>query len=237
MYVGELLKSLDRVSTGVPGLDDLIGGGFIPGRVYLIIGPPGSGKTTFGIQFLVEGAKNDEKGLFISLLEHPKIITQDMLRYNFGLLTHLKSKRILFYDMGESIFGAGRRFTWSEIFENILRIIEAEGVKRVVIDSFTSLEYSVLDPEHKRMALGRFIRKLHERGITCLIVAEMMSSENYTEDYYLTDGVIVLHHFMKNYQMIRALQVLKMHGVAHDSNLKKLRFTEEGIRVYPEAPF
>ena len=139
--------------------------------------------------------------------------------------------------MGESIFGAGRRFTWSEILENILHIIEAEDVKRVVIDSFTSLEYSVLDPEHKRMALGRFIRKLHERGITCLIIAEMMNSETYTEDYYLSDGVIVLHHFMRNYQMVRALQVLKMHGVAHDSNLKKLRFTEEGLKVYPEAPF
>ncbi|RLF78475.1 recombinase, partial [Thermococci archaeon] len=46
MYVGEILKTLDRVSTGIPGLDDLIGGGFIPGRVYLISGPPGSGKTT-----------------------------------------------------------------------------------------------------------------------------------------------------------------------------------------------
>ncbi len=237
MYVGELLKSLDRVSTGVPGLDDMIGGGFIPGRVYLIIGPPGSGKTTFGVQFLVEGAKREEKGLFISLVKHPRVIVQDMLRYNFGLLTHLKSKRIVFYDLGESIFDAGRRYTWSEALENILRVIQVEGVKRVMIDSFTSLEYSVLDPGHKRMALGRFVRKLHEMGVTCLIASEMMSSEAYTDEYYLVDGVIVLHHFMRNYQMVRAIQVLKMHGVSHDSNLKKLRFTEDGLRVYPEAPF
>lgn len=237
MYVGELLKNLDRVSTGVPGLDDLIGGGLINGRVYLLIGPPGSGKTTFGIQFLIEGAKNDEKGLFVSLLEHPKTITQNMLRYNFGLLNYLKSKRIVFYDLGEGVFRAGRRFTWSEALDNLLGIVEGEGIKRVVIDSFTSLEHSVLDPDYKRIALGRFVRKLHDMGVTCLMTVEMMSSERYTDEYYLADGVIVLHHFMRDYRMIRALQVLKMHGVAHDTNLKKIRFTDEGLRVYPEAPF
>lgn len=237
MYVGELLKNLDRVSTGVPGLDDLIGGGLIKGRVYLLIGPPGSGKTTFGIQFLIEGAKNDEKGLFVSLLEHPKTITQNMLRYNFGLLNYLKSKRIVFYDLGEGVFRAGRRFTWSEALDNLLGIVEGEGIKRVVIDSFTSLEHSVLDPDYKRIALGRFVRKLHDMGVTCLMTVEMMSSERYTDEYYLADGVIVLHHFMRDYRMIRALQVLKMHGVAHDTNLKKIRFTDEGLRVYPEAPF
>jgi len=235
--VGELLKSLDRVSTGVPGLDDIIGGGFIPGRVYLVIGPPGSGKTTFGVQFLVEGARKGDKGLFISLLYHPRIIVQDMMRYSFGLPDHIKSGRIMFYDMGESIFRAGRRFTWTEMLENILRIIEAQEVKRVFIDSFTSIEYSALDPDHERLALGRFIRRLHEMEITCLMASEMMSSEKYTEHHYLADGVIVLHHFMKNYRMVRALQVLKMHGVDHDTNLKKLRFTVEGLKVYPEGPF
>jgi len=238
VYVGELLKSLDRVSSGVPGLDNLIGGGFIPGRVYLIVGPPGSGKTTIGVQFLVEGAKNDEKGLFISLYENPKIITQNMLRYNLGLLGYIQSKRIVFHDFGEALFSAGRKFTWDEVLEAILELIRREeGVKRVFIDSFNSLESSVVDPENKRMAMGRFMRKLHDMEVTVLFASEMLSSENYTDEYYLSDGVIVLHHFMRNFQMVRALQVLKMHGVPHDSNLKRIRFTDEGIRVYQEAPF
>ncbi|MDK2983236.1 MAG: hypothetical protein PWP19_714, partial [Thermococcaceae archaeon] len=76
-----------RISTGVKGLDDLIGGGLIPGRVYVVTGPPGSGKTTLGIQFLVEGAKNWEKGVYISLVDDPKTIIQDMFHYKFNLLS------------------------------------------------------------------------------------------------------------------------------------------------------
>ncbi|WP_297068670.1 ATPase domain-containing protein [Thermococcus sp.] len=53
MYVGDFLKTLDRVPSGVPRLDGLLSGGFLPGRVYLVVGPPGSGKTTLGMQFLI----------------------------------------------------------------------------------------------------------------------------------------------------------------------------------------
>ncbi len=237
MYVGEILKSLERIPSGVPGLDEIIGGGFLPGRVYLITGPPGSGKTTMGIQFLVEGARNGEKGVFISLVENPRIIIQDMLRYNFGLLGYVKSKTITFHDLGQILLRAEYRMTWNELFKSILQIINEEEAKRAVVDSFTSMEHLVKDPENKRWALGRFIRALQELETTTLITSEMLQGDTYTDEHYLADGVLVIHHFMRNYQMVRALQVLKMRGVPHDSNLKRIRFTDEGIRVYNEAPF
>nr|WP_148258729.1 ATPase domain-containing protein [Thermococcus sp. AM4] len=235
--MGEILKSLDRVPSGVPGLDEIIGGGFLPGRVYLITGPPGSGKTTMGVQFLVEGARNGEKGVFVSLVEDPRVILQDMLRYNFGLLGYVKSKTITFHDLGRILLRTEYRLTWNELFNSILQIISEEGIKRAVIDSFTSMEHLVKDPENKRWALGRFIRALQELETTTLITSEMLQGERYTDEHYLVDGVLVIHHFMRNYQMVRAMQVLKMRGVPHDSNLKRIRFTDEGIKVYNEAPF
>ncbi|WP_331710457.1 RAD55 family ATPase [Thermococcus peptonophilus] len=236
MYVGELLKNLDRIPSGVPGLDDLIGGGFLPGRVYLVSGPPGSGKTTLGMQFLAEGAKNDEKGLFIALFETPDLIVRDMLRYNLGILEYVNSKKIVFYDLGEILLSANRELSWDELFKLLLEIIKREGAQRVVIDSFSLFESFVTNPEGKRKELGRFVRKLRTMDITTLLLSEMLSSEKYTDEYYLADGVIVLHHFMRNYQMVRAIQILKMRGVPHDSNLKRMRFTNEGITVYKEAP-
>ncbi|WP_457741476.1 RAD55 family ATPase [Thermococcus sp.] len=236
MYVGELLKGLDRVSTGVQGLDKLIGGGFLEGRVYLVTGPPGSGKTTFGVQFLVEGARNEEKGLFVSLFEPQDVLIKDMLRYNFGILEHFQSGKIAFYDLGEILLNAGRELTWDELFTLLVELIKREDAKRVVIDSFSLFESFVSNPSGKKKALGLFIRLLRSIGATTLLLSEMLSSEKYTDEYYLADGVIVLHHFMRNYQMVRALQILKMRGVPHDSNLKRMRFTTDGIVVYPEAP-
>lgn len=226
-----------RISTGVKGLDELIGGGLIPGRVYVVTGPPGSGKTTLGIQFLVEGAKNGEKGLYISLVDDSKTIIQDMLHYKFNLLSFLRSKKIVIYDLSSTITKGNTKPTWGEILEEIKRIILHENAKRVVIDSFTPLEFMVKDPENKRREIVRLIKLLSTMEITGIIITEMMESDKYTDDYYVASGVIVMHHFMRQFQMVRAIQILKMRGTAHDNNLKKIKFTEDGIVVYNEAPW
>ncbi|KUK18453.1 ATPase domain-containing protein [Thermococcus sibiricus] len=231
------LPIYSRVSTGVKGLDNLIGGGLIPGRVYVVTGPPGSGKTTLGIQFLVEGAKNGEKGIYISLVDDSKTIIQDMLYYRFNLLSHIRSKKIVIYDLGAVLSQGGKKPTWKEILKEIKRIILHENAKRVVIDSFTPLEFMVQDPENKRKEVVGLIKLLSTMEITTIVITEMIESEKYTDDYYVASGVIIMHHFMRQYNMIRALQILKMRGTSHDSNLKKIKITENGIEVYNEAPW
>lgn len=231
------LPIYSRVSTGVKGLDNLIGGGLIPGRVYVVTGPPGSGKTTLGIQFLVEGAKNGEKGIYISLVDDSKTIIQDMLYYRFNLLSHIRSKKIVIYDLGAVLSQGGKKPTWKEILKEIKRIILHENAKRVVIDSFTPLEFMVQDPENKRKEVVGLIKLLSTMEITTIVITEMIESEKYTDDYYVASGVVIMHHFMRQYNMIRALQILKMRGTSHDSNLKKIKITENGIEVYNEAPW
>ncbi len=145
-----------RLSTGIKGLDDLIGGGLIPGRVYVVTGPPGSGKTTLGMQFLVEGAKNGERGVYISLVDDPKTIIQDMLHYRFNLLSYIRSKRIVIYDLGTTLTQANKKPSWTEILEEIKGDLGAFGV---TFDSWFG-ERTL----YERELVSKALDKLKERG-------------------------------------------------------------------------
>lgn len=76
---------MGRISTGVEGLDEMLQGGLIPGRTYLVKGGPGSGKTTLGVQFIMEGVKNGEKCLYMTLEESPKSLKENVAKFGFYL--------------------------------------------------------------------------------------------------------------------------------------------------------
>jgi len=98
-----------RVSSGVSGLDELVGGGLPASRLYVLSGPPGSGKTTLSTQFLVEGVKRGESGLFVSMHESRSDIVEDMSGYEFGFDRAIGTDQLTFVDVfsseGNDCFG------------------------------------------------------------------------------------------------------------------------------------
>src|SRR5881628_2007646 len=92
---------LDRVPTGIKGLDELLGGGFPEGRCILIVGSPGSGKTTFAMQYLANGALRGDAGLYVTLDEHPEHIKQNMKGYNWDLDDLEKKGKLLVMDASQ----------------------------------------------------------------------------------------------------------------------------------------
>lgn len=232
------LSHASRISTGVKGLDELMEGGLIPGRVYLIVGPPGSGKTTLSFQFLIHGAKIGEKGLYVSLIDRPDEVVQDIARYEPSIFAYIKSWKIMLYDLGAVLWKETTKVpTWRSVLSRIKDIAEDENVDRLVIDPLSAIEFSVSNPAEKRAELARFIRGLEGLNVTTYLVAEMTDLNKYTAEHYLASGVIMLHNFMYNYRMIRAIQILKMRGTRHDTNLKKIEFTYNGIVVFNKSPF
>lgn len=229
---------VERISTGVKGFDDLIEGGLIPGKVYLLTGPPGSGKTTMGMHFLLEGARKGEKVAYVSLIQDPNEAVKDMMRFDPSVQVYVGSKKMLLFDLGPVLWRESAHVpTWKSVLFRIREIAEDENISRLVIDPLTAIEFSVENPAEKKAELARFIRGLEDLGVTAYLIAEMTDMNRYTEEHYLASGVIMLHYFLLERKMVRALQVLKMRRTKHETGLFLMRFTGKGLVVEHRSPF
>lgn len=221
-----------RISTGVPGLDEVLHGGFIGGRTYLLTGPPGGGKTTFGWHFLT-AAPQGERAMFVTFGE-----SEADLRTN-AESTGFDTSRTEFCDLSPSsdlfekmrsydIFSAAE----VELEPTTQRIIEAvERIKpdRIFIDSMTALRYLSKDaPEFRRQTLS-FLRYLQSTGSTIAMTSEASLEAPDDDLRFLSDGVIELDP--ENYR--RSLKVTKLRGSDYEGGVHTLRLTGRGAVVYP----
>jgi len=250
-----------KLTTGIAGVDEMLSGGLPEGRVYIINGPPGAGKTTFAVQFLVNGALKGEKCLYISLMEDPRNIISDMTNYpSFNILMLTKAKRIMFIDMGPKLddkFGFTYGGEEKEIIKSaiskkfrekieeeelqpptsvivankIKEIVEKEGIKRLVIDSFASIKFSSDDEKAERRDTVRFVRQLKTLGCTTIILSEMTEPNEYTIEQFAAHGVMFIHHFLNKGKMVRGFQIIKLRGVKVDTDIFEMGITSNGIDV------
>jgi KaiC/GvpD/RAD55 family RecA-like ATPase len=243
-----------RLKTGIEGFDELIGGGVIQGRVYIISGSPGSGKTTFGVQFLATGVLAGEAGAYVTLSEGIGNITEDMSQYNLPIEKFLKEKKMFFLDIGptrdygeydelsalitpdieqqETNSPENAPPTPYTVFKNVEMLVEQHNIKRLVIDSLSAIRFTTQYPALEERAVSKFIRNLKKLGCTTLLLSELLKPDSYTIDQFISHGVIFLHNFMnKQGDMVRALQIVKMRGTKHDCQLHGLDFTDKGLKV------
>jgi KaiC/GvpD/RAD55 family RecA-like ATPase len=220
-----------RIKTGIAGLDALIEGGLLPGRIYVVSGPPGSGKTTFGVQFLACGAWQGERGLFVSLVEDVENIVYDMSTFSFKVEELIKSGKLLFMDLGEALEASVEFPTYKQLLGRIAEHVKFRGIKRLVIDSISAIKFIGSDPKFEKKQMGEFMRGLQKIGSTTLLLSEMTDPERYLPEHFLAHGVIFLHNFLSDSQMMRAIQIIKMRGTRHDCNLRRFEITKNGIKI------
>jgi len=233
------MMEIERVSTGVPGLDELIEGGLPKGRITLITGAAGSGKTTLGMQFLHSGITSfGENGLFVTLEEEAADITRDMSRYGWELKRLAEQGKLTIAQSSVPFEVNQERISIDSLLDNIHQQAMKIDARRIVFDSIASLGLSYADPVTLRRDVLRIGAMLRELGCTTLMLTEMLEGEikitRYGVEQFVSHGVIALH-VTPTY---RAIQVVKMRGTNHDMGIHRLRITEKGIVVIPgERPF
>ena len=217
----------ERVATGVEGLDAKLSGGLPIGKSYLVTGMPGTGKTTFATQFILEGLKRGESGVYVSVDEKPNHVIEDCAELGWDLKKHIDEGKLTLLDVGPYFnwvrYGRGQTVDSNEVIQDLTRQIRRVGAKRLVFDSLVTL---VLHRERVH-DVQEFIRNLvfsidDNLGCTTLMTSHVWPGAlgNVNEasiEEYIVSGVILLR--LANIgegQYERKMFVSKMRGTPTD---------------------
>lgn len=245
-------ETLTTIPTGVQGLDELVSGGFPKGRVILVVGGPGTGKTILASQFLYKGITDyNENAVLVSLDEGKEHFFAEMAKFGwdfkkaevegkFGFLdaTRLSRVAILKEKMlkEETSSLRGKQLQVDKLVEELQEKIKQVSAKRVVIDTLASLFYRFLDSTERRTASVDLIESLTDLGATVLItteLAELGLQRKILDEEFLVHGVIMMQTLFSAGTTTRGLQVEKMRGVNVNTNLVPYTIDKSGVEIYP----
>jgi len=238
-----------RTPTGIPGFDEIIGGGFPPERVVLILGEPGAGKTILCSQFLYNGAsKYGQSGLLVSLEESRSHYFREMAQFGWDFLGLEKAGKFTFVDaspirtipdevkVGNLTLGR-HDFSMISLLEVVRNGAKKINAKRIVLDPISLLMAQYPDDVQRRKALLDVVEALSETGATCILSAELrrvgIKGRVLQIEEFLTHGVILMQTIATGRTMERTIQVEKMRETQIDRQPRPYRITGSGIEVYP----
>jgi len=244
-----LKRTVARTPTGIPGLDEILGGGLPQGRVLLVLGEPGAGKTILCSQFLANGIdKFGENALFVSMEEGKNHYEREMSQFGWDFSSAEKEGKFSFVDAspirtipGEVRIGKltiGRQdFSLISLLEVIRSNAKAIDARRIVVDPVSLLIFQYPDETQRRKALLDMVEALSETGATCMLSSELhrvgIKGRILQIEEYLVHGVILMQTIAAGRTMERIIQVEKMRETQIDRQPRPYRITEKGIEVYP----
>jgi circadian clock protein KaiC len=230
----------------------MISGGFPKGRVVLVLGGPGAGKTILASQFLFKGISDyGENGVLVSLDEGKEHYFAEMTKFGWDFkkaeeegkfayvdATRLSRIAILKEKMLKEETGSlrGKSLQIDRLIEELQAKIKQVNAKRVVLDTLASLFYRFLDPIERRTAGVDLIEALSDLGATVLVTTELSQlglERKLMDEEFLVHGVIMMQTLFSGGTTTRGLQVEKMRGVAVNTNLVPYTIDRSGIEIYP----
>jgi circadian clock protein KaiC len=216
----------ERLSLGVPGLDQMMGGGLPAGYSLLLVGPSGSGKTVLATQFLAEGVRNGEPGVIAAFEKSPN-----------QLMSHQLNTLIASGAVGV-INTRTLDLSLDEILHDMVAMIGRMKARRVVIDSVSGFEMALASMfrEDFRESLYRLVATLTEMGVTVLMTAEV--EDRYSElrfssygNAFLADAIVMQRYIELNGKLRRVTSVVKVRGSAHSHEFRFYDINADGIHI------
>ncbi|WP_196804018.1 circadian clock protein KaiC [Marmoricola sp. URHB0036] len=233
------LSGPEKALTGITGFDEITGGGLPRGRPTLVTGAAGSGKTLFGIEFLVRGARDfGEPGVLLAFEESQSDLATNVASLGFDL-DQLEKDGLLAIDAFRldpaEIVETGS-FDLEGLFIRLAMAVESVGAKRVFLDTIELLFSALPNEAIIRGELGRLFRWLKERDLTVVISGERGKEGDLTRfgiEEYVSDCVVTLDHRVEDQISTRRLRVAKYRGSLHGTNEYPFLITERGLVVVP----
>ncbi len=234
---------MTRVRTGIPGFDDIIDGGLVPTSTTMVVGPSGSGKSIFGLQYLYAGATQyDEPGILVTLETRPAEIRRIATSFGWDIELAEASKTLVLIDAASSKAGLPtsekhalrRGFDLANLAEEIYHTVEEINAKRLVIDSLHGLGLRFSDPYEIRSEIFRLSALLNELGLTSLFIYESGLSDSLelvTSGHFIPQGLVLFRVHDDGGSFNRSLIVWKLQYSSHSMNWHRFFIDENGFHV------
>lgn len=249
----------ERVQTGIEGLDQMLNGGLIPHRPYIVSGPPGSGKTTLCMQFLLAGLEKGEKGLFVALEEPPNEVRYNMESFGWKVgeveildansdVRRFEPKPILEISsefrpvalknvpgkIRKTPDGESRDVTVHSLQQALKNIFKRSNYARVVIDSLTALRQFCMRNFEENVSTQSFIRFLTEEAATVFLTVETPANGSPKLETFLARGEIRLYKFRHENGIKRFISVEKFKGSPHMEYIVPMEIRENGVVAHAQ---
>jgi KaiC domain protein len=229
-------SDIPRLELGIGGLDAMIQGGVPERSLMAVMGSAGTGKTTFGLQFLQHGIERDERAVYIALEESATAVQQAATEKGWPFDDYLDDERLAIVDL-DPIEMAN---SLTSIRNDLPRLIGEFDADRLVLDSVSLLEMMYDDQAKRRMEVFDFTKSLKRAGVTTMLTSEASDRDPYTSKHgiieYLTDAVFVLQYVRSEFDQTRlAIEIQKIRNANHSRETKPYEITNDGISVYRQA--